>query len=225
MKYNIKKIIIKILGEGGANKSFIVINKLRHLFTYYQFKLKFNEKKRNTKLKNNAHQIIESNNQNIFFGYDDTKILAISTKNKYYSAYTNDKAEILLIDLQSNNKEKITETETWNWQQGCRLQWHPNEKNKIIYNKIVEGKHGCEIYDTEAKRISKKIKFPLYDITNDGKYLISLNFSRLQRLRKGYGYSNFSDVTLNEKYPKSDGVWIYDIINDTKNLIISLYQL
>ena len=46
-----------------------------------------------------------------------------------------DKGEIGIFDLQNNNKWiKIGETNAWNYQQGCRLQWIPGSFEEIIWN-------------------------------------------------------------------------------------------
>ena len=42
---------------------------------------------------------------------------------------------------------------------------------------------------------------PVYSVSADGKIALTLDFSRLHRLRKGYGYSNLPDSTANEKVP------------------------
>ena len=39
----------------------------------------------------------------------------------------------------------------------------------------------------------------VYSVSLDGKFALSLDFSRLHRLRKGYGYSNIPDKTYEEQ--------------------------
>jgi hypothetical protein len=52
---------------------------------------------------------------------------------------------------------------------------------------------------------------PVYTVSGDGKIALSLDFSRLHRLRKGYGYSNIPDATQKEKLPDKPCIWKIDI--------------
>ena len=68
-------------------------------------------------------------------------------------------------------------------------------------------------------------KAPIYDISPCGNYAASLNFSRLHSVRPGYGYVNFRDKFKDTKYPKEDGVWIYELSTKKYELIVSLDRL
>ena len=104
------------------------------------------------------------------------------------------KCDIGYYDLEAMKFHKVADTNAWCWQQGSRLRWHPIEKNRILFNSI-EGDHYCaKICDTDGNQI-RIIDRPLYDVTPDFKYGISLNYSRLQRMRPGYGYNYVEDET------------------------------
>ena len=47
---------------------------------------------------------------------------------------------------------------------------------------------------TNENRIIKK---PVYSVSSDGRWALTLDFSRLHRLREGYGYSNTTSATFN----------------------------
>ena len=114
-------------------------------------------------------------------------------------------------------------TDTWCWQQGCRLQYYPSDSNnKIIFNKLVNNKYGAVIYDIDELQIKKYIDFPLYTVSSLGDIGLSLNFSRLQRLRPGYGYTTLADYTQNLINPLNDGVFLIDIDENTSKLLVSL---
>src|SRR5690606_39037999 len=96
---------------------------------------------------------------------------------------------------------------------------------KIIYNKVIDGRYGAVIQDIESKEVLKELQIPVYDASNDGQYILTLNFSRLGRLRPGYGYYNFPDETEKDLAPKGDGVWVFDTQSSEVRLVIDLHQL
>ena len=79
-----------------------------------------------------------------------------------------------------------------------------------------------KIYRTKKKKIISK---PIYDLSSDGLKGISLNFSRLGRLRPGYGYDLIKDVTNRLIIPKNDGIFLIDIIKNKSKLVVSFEQL
>jgi len=127
--------------------------------------------------------------------------------------------EICLWDISNNSIEKIDDTEAWSWEQGARLQW-VNEK-EFIYNKRIDGKLVACIYDIKTK-IKKNLKNTVYCI-NKNKYFLHINFSRLWKLWKSYGYFTPTDETKYEKQPSNDGVFICDL-NDNKKLLLSIKE-
>lgn len=51
------------------------------------------------------------------------------------------------------------------------------------------------------------IEQPIYTISADGEMALSLDFTRLHRLRRGYGYANIEEVTKSEKLPNATCIW------------------
>tara|TARA_B100000315_G_scaffold251627_1_gene286790 strand:+ start:353 stop:1381 length:1029 start_codon:yes stop_codon:yes gene_type:complete len=116
----------------------------------------------------------------------------------------------------------VGETTTWCWQLGARLMWYGNKNNLIIYNKQFKNRYGSVIQRIDDKKIIKELKSPIYDVDKNAEFGLTLNFSRLGRLRPGYGYINFQDGTVGQAYPPDDGIWICDLKRNTKKLIIDL---
>ena len=173
--------------------------------------------------------LIEDEN---FFGYYDKspwdinneKILTLKVPFSHKHPSNGEEAIIGYIDKQSSFN-KITTTKTWNLQQGCMVQWlGPDFKDKIIYNDIHKQKYVSKIYNFKNKDIDI-LDFPIYSINREGTYALSLNFSRLNRLRKGYGYNNLKDMTKGIKYPDDDGIYLVDIENNNTKLIISFKDI
>ena len=118
---------------------------------------------------------------------------------------------------------RFGQTTTWCWQQGCRLQWlSALGRNWVIYNRSVGGAHGAVIQDTTNGTIIRELPAPVYAVNPDGRTAVSLNFSRLQRLRPGYGYDDLADPTGGECAPNGDGLWRIDLETGERVLLLSL---
>jgi hypothetical protein len=169
-----------------------------------------------------------------FFGYYDKSpwcrsgryILALEVKCASRSPKSNEEAAIGLIDTRDNYKfTVIGRTRTWNLQQGCMLQWlGPDFETRVIYNNIINGRYAAVVYNIKTAETAVLEK-PIYTISRDGRRALSLNFSRLHRLRPGYGYLNLKDETAVEKTPSGEGIWIMDIENNHADLLLSLKDI
>ena len=76
--------------------------------------------------------------------------------------------------------DKAAETRAWCWQQGSMLQWFDDDR--LIYNDVEDDHHVARL--TDGTVFSR----PVYTLSNDRRYALSLNFSRLDVERPGYGY-------------------------------------
>ncbi|MBQ9314238.1 MAG: glycosyltransferase family 2 protein [Clostridia bacterium] len=156
-----------------------------------------------------------------FFGYYDKSpwdvtdryMIALKVKNAYKVPDSTEKAEIVAFDTQNGNKAiTIGTTHCWNSQQGCMAQWlAPDFKSKIIYNDFRDNHYVSVIYDFENKREEKVFDMPIYDVAKNGEFALTLDFSRLHRLRKGYGYANLQETTKKELCPDKPCIWRIDL--------------
>ena len=96
-------------------------------------------------------------------------------------------ADIELYDLKSNIRKVVNNTKAVNRQQGSRLRWDLRETGRFYYNDFVDGQYVCAVssIDSEAKAI---IGPAFYDMSPVAGFGLSLNFSRLGKMRAGYGY-------------------------------------
>ena len=155
-----------------------------------------------------------------FFGYYDKSpwdrtgryMLCMRANNTWSDVAPKESADIILIDTKNNNSIRIIATScSWNVQQGCMVQWlGPDFDKQIIYNDFKEGNYCSIILNIETGE-ERVLKIPVYSVSLDGKTALSLDFSRLHRLRKGYGYSNLPDTTEDEKLPNKTCIWKLDI--------------
>lgn len=120
----------------------------------------------------------------------------------------------------------VTSTATWCWQQGCRFAWAPQlGKGCVLYNALGPTRFEAVLFDLDSRREIARFPRPLYDLASSGRYGLSLNFARLQRLRPGYGYANLPDTTADEGAPAGDGLWLVDLQSGESRLLHSLAEI
>ena len=152
-----------------------------------------------------------------FFGYYDKSpwdasgryMLCMKAKDTWSNPDPNTTVDILLIDLKDKGStHKIATSHTWNVQQGCMAQWlGPDFRERIIYNDLRNGKYCSVILNVKTGLEERVIDFPVYTVSTDGKTALSLDFSRLHNLRKGYGYSALKETTEGVEIPDAPAIW------------------
>ncbi len=139
---------------------------------------------------NTQYKIIEFSKSgcHTYFGYYDVtpfqgeKLIYIEREQ------SSNVCKIVLNDIHNTSKQYLAESRAWNWQQGIRLRWFPMSVNKISFNDFVDGKYINRIVNIDTKE-ERQLDWPLYDISPDGKFGITLDFERLGVMRPGYGYT------------------------------------
>jgi hypothetical protein len=208
MYYIIKKILPKKFRQ--LIKSIILIT-ISILYRIFRFQSKVNTE----------FELISIGNinTNTFFGYYD--IIPFNSNDEIvYLELPNgsQKVNIIFNDSTLKNPKLITTTNAWNWQQGSRLRWFPCSDNKIVFNDFINDKYVCRILDVRNNE-NKIIDSPIYDISSDGKYGVTLNFERLGVLRPGYGYTNkpyYNQYDLSE-----ESIRLIDMDNGKEEIILS----
>lgn len=165
----------------------------------------------------NLIRVSPNDSYEYFYGYYDKSpwdstnryMIALRVKQSYKNVAPKDPGTVVVIDTQKNNQvEEIGITHSWNVQQGCMAQWlGPDFKTKIIYNDFRNNSFCSVIYNLALKREEKVLPLPVYDVARDGSFALSLDFSRLHRLRPGYGYSNLPDATKGILCPDQPCIW------------------
>lgn len=159
-----------------------------------------------------------------FFGYYDKSpwditdryMLCLKANDTWSDVSPREKADILIIDTEkkendSSRVKKIAETSAWNVQQACMLQWlGPDFSSRILYNDFRDGKYVSVIL-TLATMEEKVISAPVYSVSQDGKFALTLDFSRLYELRPGYGYYNVPEPTKGIALPDTTAIWYVNL--------------
>ncbi len=106
-------------------------------------------------------------------------------------------------------------TMSWCWQMGCRLQWFPagthGDTGLVLFNAFLDGAHRGLLVDSVTGDVRQVLPEPVYVATLDGRLGYTLDFSRLQRLRPGYGYANLEDATRDQDTPEMPGIAAMDM--------------
>lgn len=110
----------------------------------------------------------------------------------------------------------LGETHAWCWQQGARLRWHPCDETTVGYN-TLKGHRWQRLDGTVEDMVGR----PLYDVSGDGRWGLTLDFGRLQALRPGYGFGACDD--LDEAAP--GGIELVDLRDHSSREVVSLDEL
>lgn len=174
-------------------------------------------------------------NKNFFFGYygksqlnkTNTKLLCLKTTFIDKLPEENDFVEIGYFDLRSNKKNffHIAYSKTFNWQQGCMLQWlGPDFKDNVIYNDIIKNKF-CSIIINILTKKKSILPFPIYDVNSMGTQALCIDHERHFFCRRGYSYAGVKNNSKNKKVVQNDGIWLLDIQSKKYHQIINIENL
>lgn len=116
--------------------------------------------------------------------------------------------------------EKVSSSNTWNWQQGSMASFF--DEKHIIHN-FFDGK----AYRSKKVNIETKEEvvydFPVYSVACVNNFALSVNFSRLAKLRPDYGYVNLPYQTLTTE--EEDGIYYIDLQKNKVSLWLSLKEI
>lgn len=169
------------------------------------------------KSEGDVRRVTPDDGSEYYFGYydkspwdaADRRMIALKARRTWQSVAPDEPAELVLIDTADGNRTQVIATvRAWNVQQGCMAQWlGPGFDRYILYNDFRDGRYCSVIYDADALREVRTLPLPVYDVARDGTFALSLDFSRLHRLRPGYGYSNLPDASAGVLCPDAPCIW------------------
>lgn len=179
-----------------------------------------------------VHQITSGAKQHWFGYYDKWQVdptgryaLGNEVDVFFRSPQEDDLLRIGLIDLENNNQwEEIGNSTAWSWQQGCMLQWIPGSSTEVIWNDREGEGFVSRVYNIKSGQ-TRTLPRPIYTLSSDGSFGLTVNFGRLQKMRPGYGYATSDKSKDWEKAPEEDGIFRVDLKTGESRLIISSAQL
>ena len=166
--------------------------------------------------------------------------LCSDEETSYFGYYTispeNSKGQVLFnvldpsnnkldIHVKENNHDNIIgSTTAFNMQQGCMLQWGYKNQNLIYWNQFNDesGNYEAIVYDLNSNK-KNILPMPIYALSKQEDYALSLNFDRLAVMRPDYGYFCKKDTALPDD--ENDGIWKIDMRTLDIKLIVTLEQL
>lgn len=165
----------------------------------------------------------------VFFGYydkvpfDKTEKRVLAMHVPFIHKQNCSEAHVGYYTLNGKDEwSEIGTTTTWCWQLGARLQWLGNDNDTVIYNSFSDGKYISVIYNVECQNRLRTIGMPVFDVNSNGTEAITLDFSRLHRMRPGYGYMNIPDKTIGQNVPDNSGIWRINLSTGSTTLIVSI---
>ena len=205
----------------GNVKKMVMENKaLSKLYEHYHFYAKYlyARKKNKIDLNNDVEMLMPNDDGTNFFGYYDKPCKAYGHFVYHHldsSSLSFDQEVKIMVD-----DKVVSKTRAWNFQQGAMTSWL--DEKHIIHN-YFDGKKYC------AKKVnidtleSETYVGPIYSLSKNKNFALSLNFSRLAKLRPDYGYFNLPYQNL--KDDKEDGIFYLDLEKNEMRLLMSLEMI
>jgi hypothetical protein len=165
-----------------------------------------------------------------WFGYYDKQqfdpsnryLLANEVEFEHRTPGPQDKLRVGMVDLTDGDRWiPFGESKAWGWQQGCMLQWRPGSNSEVVWNDREGDGFVARILDVETGA-RRTLSRPIYTLSPDGRFGLSADFARIQRMRPGYGYVGLEDPHHEERAPEDAGVWRIDLDSGEVRLVLSL---
>lgn len=137
-----------------------------------------------------------------------------------------DSIAIHRVDLEDGDRlMPVATTTAWNWQMGTILQWLNSAPERlVIYNSRDEGRYVSVVQDvfTGEKKVLPR---PVYAVSRDARFAMTLNFERVADTRPGYGYNGIPDPRKDHPHPPDEGIYHLNLETGENELVISLDQI
>ncbi len=136
-------------------------------------------------------------------------------------------ADVGVVDRETRTFRKLGETLAWCHQQGAMTLWLEHQPNAFVYNDFLQERQGwrpiARVHSLKDGEIGR-YETPLYTLSPDGRWGVTLNFSRIPR--RGYSYA-LAPLPVETPEPDldADGLSLVDLQNGERQLIASYRQL
>jgi hypothetical protein len=168
----------------------------------------------------------------LFFGYFGTSPWTRDGKRFLLHRLQSAQSHVIEVCLQDRRSRVVTrlgDTTAWNFQQGSMAQWINQRGTQcVVFNDVVAGRLGCRIVTPGASaspRAERTIDWPVQAVQPDGGAALSINYRRLWRVARDYGY-DVAAANLHPDQPLSnDGIWRVRLDNGASDLVIPLEAL
>jgi hypothetical protein len=117
----------------------------------------------------------------------------------------------------------IAETRSWNWHQGCQLQWR-GARGEIVFNDFINGRSGARIVDVDTGA-DRAIGQGISTVSPDGRWAAGYTFGRVERCMPGYGYPGADGPGLDHPAPDDDGLYAVDLESGEATRVVTIAQV
>lgn len=165
-----------------------------------------------------------------FFGYHDLspdhpvsgKVLA-HKKNSDHGRY---EALVGYFSLHSPTRfEVLGKSLACSRQMATRLQWVPGPRERAIYNDVKDGMAIAKSIDLGSRAV-KEYPSPIFDLSPTESIALSLDFTRLELFRPGYGFAIDKNTKKAEpRLPKTAAITSLNLENGNVSQIVSYQHL
>ncbi len=156
------------------------------------------------------------------FDPTDRYVLGMQVSFEHRSPKPEDTVKIGMVDLQEDDKWiELGKSRAWCWQQGCMLQWLPGSRDTILWNDREGDRFVCRVLNVFTGKL-RTIAYPIYTVSPNGRWALSVDFRRINRLRPGYGYAGPPDPYEKDPAPKNSGIYLVDLKSGSAKLIVSI---
>jgi hypothetical protein len=163
------------------------------------------------------------------FDLNDRYLLANQVEFQGRTPDARDRIRVGMVDLQNQDQWiDIGQSVAWNWQQGCMLQWIPTASTNeqfVLWNDRKDYDFVSHVWSLKSRKVVRTLPMPIYCISPDGKWGLSVDFRRLNDCRPGYGYAGIPDPHFSDDAPSDTGIWRVDLNSGESKLLLSYAQI
>ena len=156
------------------------------------------------------------------FDPTDRYVLSNEVDFEHRTPRVDDVVRVGMVDTQDGDKWiELGTSGAWGWQQGCMLQWRPGSDSEVVRNDRDGERYVCRVMDVRTRNV-RTLPRPIYALSPDGRWAITADFARIQRMRPGYGYVGLNGAFPTEHAPEGSGVWRTNLDTGESELVFSL---
>lgn len=135
-------------------------------------------------------------------------------------------AEIVLVDFQTGKSKIVAQTKGWDTQMGAHAQWGKDDTQLFFNDLDVASWMPHAVLMNPVTGESRKLDGTVYDVSPDGKLLVSACLRRISRSQAGYGVIIPKDrVPRNHGTAEDDGVYVTDVETGKVTMVASLKRI
>ena len=175
-------------------------------------------------------RVITKGPKHHWFGYydklefdpTDRYVLGMEVDFEHRQPTRDEAISVGMVDLKDGDRWiALGRTKAWCWQQGCMLQWVPGSQYEVVWNDRDDGQFVCRILNIKTQKL-RTIPAPIYALTPDGQTGLSVDFSRLNDVRAGYGYVGVADPNFKDLVAEKTGAFRVNFATGEKQMLFSV---